>query len=362
MAHRFVFRGVQSVQISETNTKSHITQSDTTEFQQMRVLSDAHVQKLLGQLTAVSIKEYQKILNKALVKYNKDASLIPERTVVSRPELGAVHLFMPAFADRAGIKTLAGSSEGFKGAVMILDENNGDLKGVLNAMTLTAFRTALCSTLPLVRVFDTAMTGQTMTVFGNGLQAYWHTKLTLSLFSANVSSVQIAVRSINGKAKELHHRLQAEFPSVDVSLVDENLVDLKSSSVIYGCVPSTEPRILFNKLDLSHKVYISLIGSYKPHMAEVDDLVVQHALSKGKIIVDSYEHTLHEAGELIKNNATTEDVIEIGELGNFELEQVNGGDNLTLVKIVGLAIMDISVGTEILNRAVELEVGSVVEF
>jgi ornithine cyclodeaminase/alanine dehydrogenase-like protein (mu-crystallin family) len=328
----------------------------------MRVISEEKIRQLLTQVDAAGVLGFQKVLSNALLKYNKDPSLIPERIVVNRPELDTVHLFMPTFAQRVGIKTLAGSKEGFKGAVMIIDETNGDLKGVLNAMTLTAFRTALCSTLPLMKFFQDEVQDQVMTVFGNGLQAYWHVRLTLILFPEQFSTVQIAVRSNNDKSKELSEQLSGEFTNVEFKLCDEQEVDLTSSTVIYGCVPSSQPRILFDKLDLSHKVYISIIGSYKPHMFEVDDKIVQTALQNGKIIVDSYEHTLHEAGELIKNGVTAKNVVEIGELESVTKEQVNNGESLTLVKIVGLAIMDVSVGTEILERAEKFDIGTTVEF
>lgn len=329
----------------------------------MRILSDAQIREILDALNDKEIEQFQKVLTSALTKYNNDPSLIPERIVVNRPELdGTVHLFMPAFADRVGVKTLAGSKEGFKGAVLVIDETNGVLKGVLNAMTLTAFRTALASTVPLMRFIDSDVKGQVMTVFGNGLQAHWHVKLAMKLFPGLFQNVQIAVRSINEKAIQLSEELQQEFKDVEITLVDENSVDLSASSVIFGCVPSTQPRILFNKLQLNKKVYISIIGSYKPHMSEVDDAIVQHCLKNGKIIVDSYEHTLHEAGELIKNGITADDCVEIGELHKVTNERVNSGDNLTLCKIVGLAIMDVSVGTEILQRADLSDVGTLVDF
>lgn len=337
--------------------------SNDTGSSAMRVVSDAQINKLLLPLKARGVEDFQRVLYTALAKYHDDPTLIPERIVVNRPELDAVHFFMPTFSDRVGIKTLGGSKKGFEGAVMIMDENTGILKGVLSARAITGFRTALCSTIPLMKFIDRDARDQVMTVFGNGLQAYWHVKLTLELFPSYFKKVQIAVRSVNDKSKELLDRLQNEYPQVEFTLDDEKEVDLSTSNVIYGCVPSTEPRILFDKLGIdNHKVFISIIGSYKPHMFEVDDKIVQTAMSNGKIIVDSYDHTLHEAGELIKNNVTPQNCVEIGELENLTPADINGGSNLTLSKIVGLAIMDISVGNEILERAEKLDIGTVVEF
>lgn len=328
----------------------------------MRVISDSQVKSLLSQLTKDGVYRFQDVLKRALEKYHQDPTLIPERIVINREDTDAVHIFMPSFAERVGVKTLGGSKEGFKGAVSILNQANGELLGVLNAQTLTAFRTALASSIPLMKFFNSQEKEQLLTVFGNGLQAYWHVRLTLVLFGDNFRKVQIAVRSINDKSKEIKNTLAQEFTNVEFELLDQGKVDLSSSSVIYGCIPSTEPLIQFGNLNKSSQTFISIIGSYKPHMAEVDNDIVQSALSNGKIIVDSYEHTLAEAGELIKGNVKVQNVVEIGELDNFKKSQISADNGLVLAKIVGLSIMDISVGTEILKVSQERDIGTEVEF
>ncbi|CCH40924.1 hypothetical protein BN7_458 [Wickerhamomyces ciferrii] len=328
----------------------------------MRVISDKQIENLLKSQSREGILEFQKVLKTALSDYNKDPTLIPERIVIKRDNAEAGHFFMPSFSKKVGVKTLGGSKKGFSGAVSIIDPNSGDLLGVLNARSLTAFRTALASTIPLVKFVEADKSNQGMTVYGNGLQAYWHVKLTLDLYPGLFTNVQIAVRSINEKSNELQKELAVEYPLIDIQLIDQTKVDLTKSSVIYGCIPSTEPQIKYSNLNKTEKTFISLIGSYKPHMAEVDNELVKKALSNGKIIVDSYEHTLAEAGELIQNNVTTSNVIETGELDNVENSQINNGQNLTLSKIVGLSIMDNSVGNEILERAIKENIGSEVEF
>lgn len=330
----------------------------------MRIISDSAIQRILSSLSSEGIQRYQRVLYKALEKYHADPTLIPERVVVSRPELECIHLFMPTFADRVGVKTLGGSKEGFKGAVMIMNEQNGELEGVLNAMTLTAFRTALASSIPLMKYFKKEKPNQVITAYGNGLQSYWHIKLTLNLFPKSFSRVQIVVRSINDKSNELQKQLSTEFTNIKFDLVESSTnVDLSTSDIIYGCIPSTEPGIHYESLNKDEQTYISIIGSYKPFMFEVDDAIVQKALSNGKVIVDSYEHTLAEAGELIKNNVKPGNCVEIGELDNLTTKQINNDDKLVLVKIVGLAIMDISVGTEILEQCQRENIGvDVAEF
>lgn len=331
----------------------------------MRVISNNQVKNLLSSTTKESINSYQSVLSKSLKAYHKDPSLIPERIVINREDNDAVHLFMPCFTDtRVGIKTLAGSKEGFKGAVSIINQENGALLGIVNAETLTAFRTALASCIPLTKFFQDEEKGQVLTVFGNGLQAYWHVKLALILYRENFNKVQIAVRNpTNEKSIGIKNNLVQDFPGLNIELLDQTKVDYSTSSVIFGCIPSTEPSIKLNNLNTQNQTFISIIGSYKPHMAEVDDPIIQLAKSQGKIIVDSYEHTLAEAGELINGGVTTKDVIEIGELDSVNREDIVGKDGkVILSKIVGLSIMDISVGAEILKNAIESGIGTEVEF
>lgn len=327
----------------------------------MRVISDKQINSLVSSLSRDGVLRFQQVLKTALKKYHKDPSLIPERIVINRKDSDAVHIFMPSFSERVGIKTLGGSKEGFKGSVSILDETNGDLLGVLNATTLTAFRTALASSIPLVKFFDKDLRDQIITVYGNGLQAYWHVRLTLILFPNSFKKIQIAVRSINDKSIALKESLQREFSCVQFELFGQTAVDISKSSVIYGCIPSTQPAIKLENLNQDSLTFISIIGSYKPHMAEVDDAIVQRALSNGKIIVDSYEHTLAEAGELIQGGVEISQVKEIGELDELEQSAIVGNGKLVLVKIVGLSIMDISVGTEILKESAGRNIGTEIE-
>ncbi|KAH3676136.1 hypothetical protein WICMUC_002158 [Wickerhamomyces mucosus] len=333
----------------------------------MRIISDKGVESLLDSLDLDGIHTYQDALQEALRQYHFDPSMIPERTIINKPELTkAVHIFMPSFTENsAGIKTLGGSKEGFKGCLLILDKDNGHVNGVVNATTLTAFRTALASTLPLKKFFQEERHNQEITVYGNGLQAYWHVNLTLKLYPSSFKSVQIVVRSKNEKSMSLETRLKSDFPQINFILVEDSPdVNLSHSSVIYGCIPSTKPSIHLSQLNDRDQVFISIIGSYKPHMFEVDDGIVLKSKTNGKIIVDSYEHTLAEAGELIKNRVEKKNVIEIGELEYIDKEDIVdfSKSNIILSKIVGLSIMDLTVGSSILQTAIKKNVGIETDF
>lgn len=332
----------------------------------MKVLSEKTVQLILDKLDKRSIlNEYQPLLLRSL-KTLKNPNILPPRIVQpsNTKESDSVHLFMPCIGEgEVGIKVLTGGPGnskkglGFVGSVMIFDEITGSLEGVINARTLTAFRTALASTIPMVKVInpETPNLSPYISVLGSGLQAYWHTKLCLLLYP-QMKHVTIINRT-ESNAKTLEKDLAQEFPNIDFSVKlssDKEAIQsaLQQSTFIFGCMPSTEATIKSEhiNMDPSRPVYINLIGSYKPHMIELDSQFISSEFQDTKIIVDSIPDSLVEAGELIQTNKTKDQLVEISSIES-NVSSVVTPNNITLAKLVGVAIMDISVGKLLLSKA-----------
>jgi ornithine cyclodeaminase/alanine dehydrogenase-like protein (mu-crystallin family) len=206
----------------------------------------------------------------------------------------------------------------------------GQPVGFLHAKTLTAFRTALASSCLLTK----RATVRTLTVFGSGLQAYWHIRLALMLRGSTIRTVNIINRRFSENARQILEKFYAvpaeikrregwehaqfgiltpgygEFPR----LLKEHI---RAADVIYCCTPSTEP--LFDASILtSHEGrrkgrLIVAVGSYSPDMRELPrELLEQaikvhgtgmhlhkHATEGGVIIVDTLDGALREAGEIM---------------------------------------------------------------
>ncbi len=85
---------------------------------------------------------------------------------------------------------------------------------------------------------------------------------------------------------------------------------------------------LFNSVDVTSGTRIVLIGSYKPHMREVDNELIRRA---GIVVVDSKEACAREAGELIGAGLSGDQLAELGEvlrdgpLGALAVERVSKG-------------------------------------
>ena len=246
----------------------------------------------------------------------------------------------------------------------------------------------------------------TVTVFGAGKQAYWHVRLALLLKGDDIRHINIINRSFERSIKLMksfsvhddEHQewrkdikfsaLSPEFGEYSRLLKEE----VRKADVIFCCTPSIEPLFPAEFLT-SHEGrrkgrYISAIGSYTPQMTELHpDIFRQavepehshhhhkHASKGGVIIVDSLESCMKEAGEVIQAKLKPEHLVEIGELimvkkaALKEIELGGPGEQglvewLTkgnvIYKSVGLGLMDLVVGGDVVTLARERGIGTTI--
>ncbi|KAH7135827.1 hypothetical protein B0J11DRAFT_519343 [Dendryphion nanum] len=377
----------------------------------LTILTDADVRTLLLSLTKEDILELQQSLADALHYYSTSteedlngccSSLQPLRTALKRRD-GQTTLFMPASSnDGLGVKivtladadtkksksdktdssslasleslSLSSHSQSTtstattadpppsnlsssqtttpKGSLTLLDRH-GNTRALINAEELTAFRTALASTM----LFKKRHNVHDLVVFGAGKQAYWHIRLALLLRGPEIHHLNIINRTFHS-ATSLIERLYkpstepSSFPALNIPQPSATTLQfpkyqiltphhteyerllkstIRASSVIFCTTPSTTPLFpagyITNTEGRKKGRYIAAIGSYKPHMLELHpDILKQnvtpdhhhhhhkHAQQGGAIIVDSVEACLAEAGEIIQAGLTGNQVVEIGEL------------------------------------------------
>ncbi|EOO01139.1 putative proline utilization protein [Phaeoacremonium minimum UCRPA7] len=247
------------------------------------------------------------------------------------------------------IKIVTLSSQGVKGCINVFAPD-GELLGLINAKEVTAFRTSLAVMIPFLRF---PQEKANIVVFGAGKQAEWHIRLAL-LLCKDVKRITIVNRTNPAKMEQLFETLRQKYPDVSFDVLvtsvpeyDSRLQELLSvSDCIFGCTPATTPHFPNSYLSVSKPRFISLIGSYKPSMQEVDG---ETLLSGGKIFVDSKEDCLIEAGELINAGVREDQLVEIGDIENYE--RVARTQTNHVFKCVGLAIMDILAARELLSLA-----------
>ena len=168
---------------------------------------------------------------------------------------------------------------------------------------------------------------------------------------------------------------------------------VREADVLFMCTPSTAPlfpaEFLTSNEGRKKGRYISAIGSYKSHMVELHPDVIRqavapdhkhhhhrHAEKGGVIVVDSIEACLKDAGEIIQAGLGADQLVELGELimvkkaamkeiemggvGEKGLKRWLEGGNV-VYKSVGLGLMDICVGEDLVMLARERGVGITIE-
>ncbi|KAI9806774.1 MAG: hypothetical protein M1825_006231 [Sarcosagium campestre] len=291
-----------------------------------------------------------------------------------------------------------------RGTLTILS-NLGSPIGILAAEELTAFRTALSATLLLKKREHV----HTITVFGAGKQAYWHIRLCLLLRGPDIHRINIVNRGFaraQALLGEIHASGLASTTKLTVlsseygeyaRLLKE---DVRKADVIFCCTPSTAPLFPAEHLTATEGRrkgrLVSAIGSYKPHMLELHPDVLRqaaaphhaghhfhkHAPSGGVVIVDSLTAALKEAGEVIQAGLGPKQLVELGELlmlkrqrekelsrhptdlASPPLDKAGPGEWLAkgnvIYKSVGLGLMDLTVGLDLVRLANDRGVGTMI--
>jgi ornithine cyclodeaminase/alanine dehydrogenase-like protein (mu-crystallin family) len=288
-----------------------------------------------------------------------------------------------------------------RGTLTMLDRS-GFPVGIINAEELTAFRTALAATM----IFSKRHNVRTITIFGSGKQSYWHLRLALLLRGSDIKHINIINRSFDrsiklmkqfqvheGRSGEWHS--DAQFSALSPEFQDYGRLlkeEVRKADVLFCCTPSLEPLFPAEFLT-SHEGrkkgrFISAIGSYAPHMTELHpDIFRQavqpehhhhhhkHAAKSGVVVVDSLESCLKEAGEIIQAQLKPEQLVEIGELlmikkaAMKEIEVGGEGEKglrewlmkgNVIYKSVGLGLMDLRVGWDLLTMARERGIGTTI--
>jgi ornithine cyclodeaminase/alanine dehydrogenase-like protein (mu-crystallin family) len=290
-----------------------------------------------------------------------------------------------------------------QGSLTLL-RSTGEPLALINAAELTAFRTALASTL----LFTKRKRVHSIAVFGAGKQAYWHLRLALILRGEDIHHVRLINRTFSGAAPLLRaiyedaswDQLRHANPKLGFSLLSADYGEyarllkeyVRDADALFCCTPSTVPLFPAGHLTRAEGRrkgrYLALVGSYAPHMREVHPDVLKqaiapnhghhhhkHAPQGGVIVVDGLDACLHEAGEVIEAGIRADQLVELGEIimvkraAMKEVEMGKPGEpglvkwlqsGNVVYKSVGLGLMDLAVGEELVDMARERGIGTTV--
>lgn len=317
----------------------------------------------------------------------------PHRTSITMPH--HTTLFMPSRLASSGgsaIKIVsvprpgAPAVLGLPATTIVMDESTGGIKGIVNARSLTALRTAAGCLLATTLLIPPPESSQqqpegalTLVCFGAGLQILSHCRLLLGHYGTSIGRCAIVNRSSNERLRSTVQELSRAFPEVNTQGIASNVnlpvVEevVRAADIICTATSSTEP--LFPSTWVKPGAHINLVGSYTPDMREVDDDLIKRARL---VLVDSKEACAREAGELISAGSvdvesgeiTDGRVVEIGAFarsraggdGGSRMEDSDGRGDVTIFKSVGVGAQDVAIASFVVQLAEQSRVGTETPF
>ena len=268
-------------------------------------------------------------------------TLMPVRTQMRLAN--GVFLIMPCYDPEGGglgmklvmvSENPANPDEKLHATYLLLDPETGQPTLTIAARYLTEIRTAAASA--VATKFLAREDVKVLGIFGTGRQARAHLEV-LRLFR-NFDHFLISGLD-PGRSREFAQQMANEL-GVKVESVYSRACAAESD-VLCTCTTSNTP--LFDGDLLRPGTHINAIGSFQPHTREVDDTTVQ----RSRIVVDTYEGALAEAGELlipISKGLITRNYI-VADLHQLVSGKKPGRTNptqITLFKSVGCALEDLA--------------------
>jgi len=317
--------------------------------QPIRIIKASEIKQFYSMPMAINA------MARAFSSLSSGESFVPQRYVSKLPTNELVMLCKPAFVEkdkRVSIKFLTQRESGFipdiptiQGIVMVIDSVTGEFLSFMDGEYITALRTGAASGLA-TRCFA-RNDAQTLALFGCGTQV--KTQLEAVVCERDIKRILVFDTNMELARQfvgEMEKKLLIEM------VISTDTRDLKDADIICTATNATAP--LFKRNEIKKGVHINAIGSFQPHMQELDPFLLRDA----RIFLDFAEPCMKESGDLIK--PIQEGIISenhfAGEIGDYLLNRIPGRESeeqITVFKSVGVAIQDYAVASDIYNYSLE---------
>jgi ornithine cyclodeaminase/alanine dehydrogenase-like protein (mu-crystallin family) len=306
----------------------------------MRTLTETDVQLLLNPRPVIGAIE-------EAFRERYPYTVMPPRTHM---DLGAKGVFLvmscyDASGRALGMKLVLVPSErgkSLQATYLLFDTETGRPSLMLPANTMTDLRTAAVSA--VATKFLARPDARVLGIFGAGRQARAHLQLLplVRKFERFLACASTEARS-REFAREMSLLLEKPVEPVDARGC------AAESDVICTCTTSKEP--LFDGKLVRPGTHLNLVGAFQPGTREVDDFTVQSS----RVVVDTYEGALAEAGDLLipmNSGVIGQEHIraDLHELVSHKKRPRTSNSDITLFKSVGCALEDL-VTAELIQRA-----------
>ncbi|MYL56478.1 ornithine cyclodeaminase family protein [Virgibacillus halodenitrificans] len=305
-------------------------------------------------------------VRKGLISINKGLINSPHRTIIDISQHQASVLYMPSAdlsQEIASMKVVSIFPENPKqgkpttqGVLLLTDAKTGEHLCMMSASYLTRLRTGALSGIGTEKLART--NSNRLGIIGTGAMASEQVLGVLAV--RKIESIQLFNRTTKN-AEKFKERLVEYGVKQDITIVKN--VDKLVQSVDILCCSTRSNNPVFNGELLKTGTHINGVGSYLPHMREVDLATIQRA---SKIVVDSLNGVKEEAGELIHANRESEwsfsDIYaDLSELCDHSQLVREKDEEITFFKSVGAAYFDLAVAQGVYLKAKKLKFGSLAE-
>ncbi|MDR1481754.1 MAG: ornithine cyclodeaminase family protein [Synergistaceae bacterium] len=272
--------------------------------------------------------------------------------------------FMPAFIEgfpQAGVKIVStfpgNTAKGIpavSATLLLTDPVTGEVSVLMDGTELTRLRTGAVSGLA-TKLFANENV-EAGALFGTGGQA--HSQLEAMLTARHFKEIRVfdldpsRVEAFISRTCDISEKF-------DVSLVKADSSDaaVDGADVITTVTTSANP--VFDGRRVKEGAHINAVGGFLPHKRELDEYIVNRA---DRIFIDNMEAVMAEAGEFLipmaEGRFSRESIT--GEIGDVLLGKTRGRtspDEITLMKTVGFATLDVVIGYKIFKKALAEGVG-----
>ncbi len=317
----------------------------------IRILSAADVRAALPMSKAIDAMRH------AYSQLSAGKVTAPPRQHI--PTDKGVTLFMPAYLSEGGefgIKVVSVYDNNpnldlprIAATVLILDPGTGTPKAFMDGSSLTAIRTGAGG--GVAADLLARQDAKTVGLFGAGVQARAQLQAVMAI--RDISHVNLISRT-QASAQQLAAEISEWTDAPEVNRVSTPQEAVADADIVLCATTSATP--LFDGNALQPGTHITAVGSFTPEKREVDTTTIRRA---HRIVVDSREACLAEAGDLLIPNADID--AEIGEIANGDKQGRRSEDEITFFKSVGVAVQDAVAGSVVLAEAEAKGLGIVVE-
>lgn len=231
-----------------------------------------------------------------------------------------------------------------QGVVLLFDDTDGHLKGIIDGIGITAIRTAAVSA-AATRVLARSDASE-LAILGAGEQGKAHLRSILRVRNIRRVRVWDYYPEAAVKFAQMHEDMDVEI--IPCSTTEEAI---ENADII--CTVSLSRTPIINFSHLKPGVHINAVGACRSVDREIDTATIMNA----KVFVDSRESALKESGDLLipMSEGKIEQHHIIGEIGQVLAGKCQGRrdeSDYTLFEALGLAVEDLACADLIYNKYV----------